>query len=589
MAEPDEENKINLLDNVSSILSDISGKVSELNKCSSDDFVRLNESLKKQYKRIEDISENIHSVFEFTSGTQNQELFNDIQKYFEDFLFGMSCSEEKNTNFLDFSDKIISHVNLMYIPLKNFSQNVVTLNFLANSLKFNLLYRLKNKKGVYDEDIKIFTEKIETLKDLNVDFDEIAVQIKESYSVVSENIRVLQESNLIIKEKTEEKIVTILKRLEEKYKEGQTLDPNIKNSQTKYTDSVSKILTNLQYSDIIRQKIEHISDAHNDMILRLKDLKKDEEVDARNRYMLQIKDIADLQVAQLVRTNSEYQNAVQVISEKFAEIGVHVFTLTNETLKFSGRRNIDIEKHYDFYLIEELLQELEGIIENSASENNHVKTTLNKLNTQIADYSKVFDRFEVFVKEILEVEQNLLKNTKEIYEDPSDVNDILIQIKTVSYSIRTNYEDIKRYFSSITVNNTKIIETGKSEHECLSFDTYKNRVNDIYNLTKSNNTKIRDIVSKTEQTEKIVLQEINNSVKGIQYYSLYETISNTIIGHLKELFNLISVSHGDTFSKTDLLEHHKIKYTMESERSVHEQVATGTNSEEKEDDEVEFF
>jgi len=589
MAEPDEENKINLLDNVSSILSDISGKVSELNKCSSDDFVRLNESLKKQYKRIEDISENIHSVFEFTSGTQNQELFNDIQKYFEDFLFGMSCSEEKNTNFLDFSDKIISHVNLMYIPLKNFSQNVVTLNFLANSLKFNLLYRLKNKKGVYDEDIKIFTEKIETLKDLNVDFDEIAVQIKESYSVVSENIRVLQESNLIIKEKTEEKIVTILKRLEEKYKEGQTLDPNIKNSQTKYTDSVSKILTNLQYSDIIRQKIEHISDAHNDMILRLKDLKKDEEVDARNRYMLQIKDIADLQVAQLVRTNSEYQNAVQVISEKFAEIGVHVFTLTNETLKFSGRRNIDIEKHYDFYLIEELLQELEGIIENSASENNHVKTTLNKLNTQIADYSKVFDRFEVFVKEILEVEQNLLKNTKEIYEDSSDVNDILIQIKTVSLSIRTNYEDIKRYFSNITVNNTKIIETGKSEEECLSYDIYKNRVNDIYNLSKSNNTKIKEIVSKTEQTEKIVLQEINNSVKGIQYYSLYETISNTIIGHLKELFNLISVSHGDTFSKTDLLEHHKIKYTMESERSVHEQVATGTNSEEKEDDEVEFF
>jgi len=292
MAEPDEENKINLLDNVSSILSEISGKVSELNKCSTDDFVRLNESLKKQYKRIKDISGNIHSVFDFTSGTHNKELFNDIQKYFDDFLYGMSCSEEKNTNFLDFSDKIISHVNLMYIPLKNFLQNVVTLNFLANSLKFNLLYRLKNKKGIYDNDIKHFTEKIESLKNLNVDFDKIAIQIKESYSVVSENIRVLQESNLIIKEKTEEKIVTILKRLKEKFKEGEILDPDIKNSQTRYTDSISKILTNLQYSDIIRQKIEHMSEAHNDMILRLRDLKNDEEVEieARNKYMLQIKD-----------------------------------------------------------------------------------------------------------------------------------------------------------------------------------------------------------------------------------------------------------------------------------------------------------
>lgn len=589
MADIDEVKNNKILDEISLILSVISGKVSELNKCSGNDFVILNESLKKQYKRIEEISGNIFSVFEYTSGAQNQELFEEVQKYFDDFLTGISCSEKKFEDYLDLTEQIISYVNLMYIPLKNYLQNVVTLNFLANSLKFNLLYRQKNKTGIYDANIKSFTEKIETIKEINSVFDSTALQMKSSYTVIAENIRILQESNLIIKEKTEEKILTILKRLEEKFQEGVRRNPDLNKAKSRYTDNINKILTNLQYSDIIRQKIEHISEAHNDMILRIKNMKHQEETDVQRQFMIQIKDIADLQVAQLVRTNGEYQSAVQVISERFAEISDDVFNLTNDTLKFSGRRNIDQNKHYDFYLIETTLLELENLIGNFVEENNQVKSTLEELNSHVHVYKRTFSDFAKYVVEIQELEAKLHESTNISYENIDDVRDILIQIETVSQAIKSNYHDIKKYFSHIDENNERIKQINKPELGCTTFNDYQQKINQIYNIARNNNITIKKIVADTEQTEKIVSKEISDSIKEIRYYSLYEKTSNEIIENLKILFNLITVDNEDSYNKKDLLEHHLIKYTMESEREVHRQVTTGEAKHEEEEDEIEFF
>jgi hypothetical protein len=591
-SEKEKNKKVDLPSEISKILSVISEKVSELNKCSNDDFIRLNESLKSQYKRIEEISKNVSNVFEYTSGEENQALFREVQNYFDDFINGIKCSERKFLRFLDLSEKIISYVNLMYIPLKNFLQNVVTLNFLVNSLKFNLVYRKKNETNVYDATLEKFAKIIQDLKNLNTTFDATTTEMKISYSVISENIRVLQENNLIIKEKAEDYIISVLKRLEEKYQEGKVRIPELKRTQIRYTDNVSHIITNLQYSDIIRQKIEHISEAHHDMIDKLKNIKSDAPTQIQTQYMLQIKDIADLQVAQLIRTNGEYQRAVQTISEKFVEISDDVFSLTNDTLLLSGRRNIDPYSHYDFYVIENSLGSLQQLVRNFVNENNEVFENLSNLNSQIKIYSNDFDKFKGISVETLNLVQEIQDITTSSYAAKDEIKDLFNQLDSVTLTLKNNYSDLTKYFVNIKNNIEEIVESGDKGKDCASFDIFSERINKIMEKSDENNKIIKEIVISSEKAEKIVSKEINSSVKEIQYYSMYEQVSVQIIEKLKFLFNLIAVEHTGDHSKAEMLEHQKVKYTMKSERDIHQQVALGEdidNNKEEEEEEVEFF
>ena len=49
------------------------------------------------------------------------------------------------------------------------------------------------------------------------------------------------------------------------------------------------------------------------MIKKINIIKNQNDTEVSTNLMLKIKDIADLQIAQLIRTNNEYQNAIKII------------------------------------------------------------------------------------------------------------------------------------------------------------------------------------------------------------------------------------------------------------------------------------
>ena len=385
------------------ILSEIENDVKQLNKCSSDDFIMLNSYLKKQYNQIEVITENVTNVYELTAGQENSKFIEELNSFYIEFKNGVKCIENSFAGNVQSLEKILSDINLIYIPVKNFVQNVVTLNFLTNSLKFNIVYFDKKNNDILDTEIESFRKYILELKKITSEIESAGMQIKSSSNMIFSVTRRLKEDNIETQLKIEELIHSASTRLKERFKEGKIKIPELKRKKDEYSDSISQIITNLQYSDIIRQKIEHIQEAHKDMINKLKNLQNSGDKSRNsslNLLMLQIKDIADLQIAQLVRTNKEYQNAVEIISTKFVNIGNEINSLTKDTMRFSGQTVVSDRIYNDFYNIEDYINELIVILKDFVAENSDINDEGKNILPQIEIFVSNFDK-------LLEIDENV--------------------------------------------------------------------------------------------------------------------------------------------------------------------------------------
>ncbi len=578
-----------IFDKITTSLSNIEGSVSELNKCSTGDFIMLNNYLKKQYSRIENISDNVGSVFELTAGSENIALSGKIQQFQSEFKKSLRCSENFFSENSDLIDRIISYLNLMYIPLKNYAQNIFTLSFLSSSLKFNLLLN-KDKRENFNTEIELFNEYIKEIKRLNSLFEDSVTEIKVLHDRIQEKLREQKENNHINTERAEEKISTAIKNLADKKNEGERRIPELQKIKTRYQENVSKIITNLQYSDIIRQKIEHISEAHKHMIEKIKDVRDKNDLAISEQYMLQIKDIADLQIAQLIRTNHEYQTAVQVISEKFVDIRSDINELTGDTLKISGLRSVNPDKHHDFYMIEEQLERVQEITHKYVTHSSDIDHFITDVRAILQNYEDNFRVYENTTKNINDLAKSVIVKSRDMFADQANIMDIITQFETVCKSAEFNISDIKRYFGKCDSDHDKL-RIEEREFACRDIKTFDEDIRTLLLEIKEKNISIRNIIVQTEQLERIVAGDITSAVKEIQYYMFYEQAATNIIIRLKELFDLIEIEHSGENEKKENLREHRATYTMKSERIIHDQVAEGQLGSDVtvEEEEIEFF
>ena len=121
--------------------------------------------------------------------------------------------------------------------------------------------------------------------------------------------------------------------MDDKNNEALKLIPKLTESTLNTSNSIDKIITNLQYQDIIQQKIAHIQQTHRilsikSMISAMREMKKQI---IKNVLVgsVQIRDIAGLQAAQLIHANKEYQKAIEFISDRFLEVGNEMTGISN--------------------------------------------------------------------------------------------------------------------------------------------------------------------------------------------------------------------------------------------------------------------
>ena len=534
------------LEDLTSLFSRIDEKIVSLHQVSSEDFMNLNKDFRDFHGEARQISDNASYLFQTVTGNENSEMLAGIGQLYQEL--------KSNTEILDYHievmsealTRLLSKLRQSFFPIKNFKQNLTSLKFLETNYELKL--PLDNQRDVHPMAVQEISEQLKAQLNLTeVMFSKLKQLIKDHFSLKEQFD--MQRSDI-------HNILKLLKGEIESYSNHyQNIKdqlPAIKAETQRSSENIAAIVTNLQYQDIIKQKMEHIQQTHKQLLDEINSMEAtsgegDEETKAN--YFLRIRDIAGLQAAQLMHTNKEYQTAIQKISDKFLEIG------------------------QSMNRVSELCNQYMASDEGSPEFMRTLKENLDGAKKQLDTFYRFSDAFARKREDIRHILGHLMEGHQKVDGYMKELQDKLdktlegVGEQTKDDTILQQMHQLKGDLQ----NNQSLLSGIFGEYSNISEELEQESVDSLGESLKNAGhmpEKIRSYLEKLGQIEQQILEklkenneksekiysEVQNSVNRIKYYDYFENVIGDIIEELNTVnYNLkLYSSHEGESNKENL-------------------------------------
>jgi len=573
---------------------EVDDKLTALNKCSSEDFLALNSILKNFYQKAKDIAANANEIFSIFSNKDIYEFESQLSYYSNLYKQLKIDYIQSLDTFDELLNTILDNLNKLFVPLKNFNQNAMTLYFLVTNLKLNVNYLNKKVSESIDTNVIKINQIVLDLKTQITKFDDELLKLKSNVRYLSSRMSLIKESSKRNFDDIQLYIDHGIEILHSKKEEAGIKFHELNQKVENYLISIDKIITNLQYQDIIRQRMEHVQAAHKEIISELSIV----DYQANPLQVTKIRDISALQAAQLIHTNRDYQVAIELITSKFSDIDREIGSVVALCCNFAGNINESSEIHL-------------GHIAQRLDEINRLTLRMNDANKEFYnDAKEIYNsagNLKMFVENISDIQEWLndyseetLQQTGFLTNSDNDLNEIVKQITDLIHYINQNSEQIVSYYNE----STKCIEQVQSQinvriTENILFAELNNAIKQIdllKNEIHKKNENINQFIVTINDSGANLSSDLKNTIQQVKYYDFFEKIIEEIIVSLNNNYQeLNSLETNETSEMKDNLAEIQKHYTMESERSVHNYIVDSKTEQPEiigtfnEDDNIELF
>ena len=533
---------------ITSIFSEIDEKILSLHSCSSEDFMTLNAYFKKYYSDAKIISDNALDLFNIITNDQKRKEFIENLKKFRSQLQSLLDDYELfvNTTINSF-EEMIQEMDKMFVTANNLKQDIMTLKLLVTNLKLDIIIST-SPNGKIVSKTNDFSELIVQTKSFFIEFYSNSNSFKEKIKELVNQL--IQQKNRSVKQINEiiAEINLSTNLLDDKYNEAIQQIPILTEITKNTSGSIDKIITNLQYQDIIQQKITHIQQTHKDILKKIDDIKssENEAISTKKHFewLDQIRDIACLQAAQLIHANKQYQKAIEIISGKFLEVGDEMTKISDLCNQLIGN-SADSNSSY-FETIREKLEAAEYFSEIFEKSINFVKEKTiyhqRQLNEVIDNYDELSDFIFTIEKSITRSLDN--QTSLEIGEYASTTNQIrstLAEIKSINNLYHSQFEKIKKI--SFHGNKSGNIPS-KVDLINIQLKQFVNNCSDLIKDMFDNNENIFKIIAENQILGNIISADIKISLKQIKYYDYFDKVIEEIIFKLNDINRKFQIIDG---------------------------------------------
>ncbi len=556
------------------LFAEIDDRIVQLLKCSSEDFLSLNDHFKNYHKESKNLVKSASEIIQLITDSKISNTFSNLKKYCDSFS-SLTNLFTQHVEFLDVEiKKTTNKFESLNIVHNNFKQNILSLKLLLANFKVgdnsdelgkifkSIEYKIENEKALVQK-TDIYIEQ----------FVNIA---QESYIMLSN----IKKENYQHLQKLNDNIEVGFALFRKKYDEASKLFPALKELTDKNASNIAKIITNLQYHDIIRQKIEHIQRTHKDIVNDLRSFSDDDNsailLHNKAKTFLKIRDVAGLQAAQLLHANKQYQMAIEEIGSNLEEIGNEMVTISSLCENLVGKS----AQTKDYYL-NNIVENLDNALNYNNKLSNFISTI--KQHTQALsdknhDFSDLYNQIHV---EFLNIKQQFLTifNSPEIKMNNSTLIEELLDLINET---ETQASHIGEIHNELAGKVEKLVNPKEN------FSDETNMLNSLYDLgrtipglielLKISIQSIDEHLYFNTNTSLNVSDNIKNSIKKINYYDVFEKSCDKTIQELNSI-NL-KLNHGsglETVNRNENLKHLKDRYTMASEHLIHDQLTNITD------------
>jgi hypothetical protein len=553
----------------------IDQKIVQLLECSTNDFLSLNDHFKSYHKESKNIAQNASSIIQIITNSAINDSFANLSR-FGDSYDELTKTFSQHVEFLDVEiKKTANKFENLKIFHNNYKQNLNSIKVLLANLNINGP-KPDEDNFTKEKSIEIL-EKIETIK----------THVSGSDCIVEQFVNIASESFILlsnIKKENYEQLQKLNDNIEisfalfkKKYSEATALFPALKELTDKNATNIAVIITNLQYHDIIMQKIEHIHSTHKDITADLKNYNDNDQSLAllhnKAKTFLKIRDVAGLQTAQLIHANKQYQMAIEEISANLENIGNEMISISCMCENLVGKSS----QTKEFYLnnIVENLNNAHNYNNKLADLISNIKQHTQALSDKNNEFAKVYSEIRTqkeFINEIvLEIAKSAEKVPAKSSKTLAQLNELLKETNLIEGHIEDIHNEINQKVEQIVnYKDNFLAETNILQ----SLNELKTVIPGLIDMLKESIMKIDEYLYFNTSISLNVSDNIKNSLRKIKYYELFEKASDTIIEELNAInLKLNYGAFSENNNRKDNLKHLKERYTMASEHIIHDHVS----------------
>ncbi len=571
-------NDIINIENYISKLEDIKISISKLFPSFESNFMDIGgESFKclEESQNLFNISNNIIESF-VNSKNENDKIlvvYSQLKKMSYDESIQILENLESQIKSVD---KIFEQLRDIFIKLNGI---IKYFSILAVNTKIES-GRLKNDFGfsILARNIETLAETtFEKLKKIGTDISTLKSNIEQSHISISGSIKIYKDELSHLQEES----LQLLKNFIDTRHQNEILSRNFNDEFLKLKDNFSNIVVSIQFHDIIRQQLEHISENIDDAIIRINSEKSDSD---NIPFLLHfIKEVLVLEESQFINSNQEFKDDALKMQDNFYNIR----TLIKDHLQNLSHIKSDLLEAKE---LESLKKNIYTIIslEDSTYKN------LSFLAENINNFSNILNNLIDFIKDIKDIAEDitLIAYNAEVKathlgSEGKVIAVLATEIREMSIKTTTEVKNVKLMITSLNENSQNILNNSNkveliNKEQLYFIDKFKISTNYFEEI---NNATAKSFLDAELSCAKI-LQNVEHIIKKFDAFKIILQKFTDIRQEKAQLIKSITQILPNISEKKYSEHFDKVldKYTMEKERKVH----LNSHSPDKEDQSVDI-
>jgi methyl-accepting chemotaxis protein len=537
-----------------------------------DEFLQIGDSLQKFYVKSRETSRLANQLVGLLGDDDYHAMTYALQHMIDEIDEYLHAAQYRGTEILDDLQQVLKHFDAVCEPLEGFQKIYKALRMLGISTKIESarLGELGNGFTVLAGDV----EKLSCM--VNEKIDAILVQQQQLEQIIIHNLQLGKKNELL----QNSELKTILGMTMKSF-EGLTELNNrcsgcgemAGSVADEVAASISEVVSSMQTHDIVRQQMEHVTEALDRLAEELGTIEAiDDGDDSFPVFVSQTGDVCELQMAQVRYAGEGLHNAVVVIIHNLKDIGARQSLLAKEVMTATSTSGTSGSS-----CLGDLRNGLAGagaVLNNYAESDRKLIMALEKVAETIAGISGAVGSIEAICEEIDLIALNAQIKAAHTGQDGAALGVLAEAIKRLSLQAGSNADIISQTLSAIININENLVSKAKCKQTALDelvigLETKVDEIiSSIERINVASNVFFADLVNNVEMLN----CEINQTTSRITVHDAIEKLTSQVVAELEEIVSQARARVPATNDFCQNLKHMTARYTMQSERFIHDEM-----------------
>ena len=538
-----------------------------------DEFLQIGSQLQGFYLRSSELTSMANHLVDVVSGERVQPLVERLRQMIAGMEAYLASASGQSDNSCQTLERILDLLNQVSQPLQGFQKMYKTLRMLSTSTKIESS-RL-GEKGVGFLTLAMDVEKLS--HQVNEKSSNILKHRQILASMISETLHVVRST----KSAQDTNVGGILTRTANSLEELVSVNERctrfgglVASISGEVTGNISEVVSSMQSHDITRQQVEHIVEALERLAVDLQSVYgADLDVERQCSLIIEAGDVCELQSAQLRHASLALYTAVCSIVDNLRDVARKQTVMASETQTVTGVTDSTENSFVD--AMSSGLSAVTAVLTNCAKDDQEMSATMKKVAGTIGEIAGFVTDIEEIGSEIDLIALNSQIKAAHTGREGAALGVLAEAIKRLSLDAVIQTEAVSQTLSRVKdVTEHLFKDTDDENDQLLSRVTVmKNELTGILSTLGNMNADLCTILTGLNPKLCSLTDDVERATGGINVHEQTKRMAedviiilDMIVAHAREL------EPASSEFKENLC-HMEERYTMDSERHIHEAIA----------------